>query len=82
VAHIEGFPDWQSALQFEWRWKQLTRKIKNLSPIERRMIALKQLLELDRPTTKAKAYSEWENPPKVILEDEEARKYYKLENNI
>jgi len=27
AAHVEGFPDWQSALQFEWRWKQLTRKI-------------------------------------------------------
>ncbi len=67
VAHIEGFPDWQSALQFEWRWKQLTRKIKiKMSPIERRMIALKQLLELDRPTTKAKPYSEWPELPKVI----------------
>ena len=77
VAHVAGFPDWPSALQFEWRWKQLTRKIKiKMTPIQRRMIALKQLLELERPTTKAKAYSEWSELPKVILEDDEARKYY------
>lgn len=82
VAHIEGFPDWQSALQFEWRWKQLTRKITiYVHPLHRRMIALKQLLALDRSTSKAKAYSEWTEPPKFILEDDEARKYYDLVNN-
>jgi structure-specific endonuclease subunit SLX1 len=77
AAHVEGFPDWQAALQFEWRWKQLTRKIFGTKkPLERRMIALKQLLALERPTSKAKAYSEWLQPPQVVLEDEEARKYY------
>ena len=77
AAHVEGFPDWQSALQFEWRWKQLTRKISlYVHPLHRRMIALKQLLELERPTSKAKLYSEWLQPPQVILEDDEARKYY------
>ena len=77
AAHVEGFPDWQAALQFEWRWKQLTRKI-TLSriPLERRMIALKQLLALERPTSKAKAYTEWSESPKVVLEDDEARKYF------
>jgi hypothetical protein len=40
------------------------------------MIALKQLLNLERPTTKAKLYSEWSTPPRVILEDDEARNYY------
>ena len=77
AAHVEGFPDWQAALQFEWRWKQLTRKITaTKKPLERRIIALKQLLALDRPTTKAKAYSEWPQMPQVILEDDEARMYY------
>ena len=79
VAHVEGFPDWSSALQFEWRWKQLSRKLSlSLHPLHRRMVALKQLLALDKPTSKAKLYSEWETPPKVILEDDEARKYYEL----
>ena len=42
------------------------------------MIALKQLLALDRPTSKAKLYTEWSEPPKVVLEDDEARQYYEL----
>ena len=80
VAHVEGFPDWQAALQFEWRWKQITRKkyVKGIHPLQTRMIALKHLLELERPTSKAKAYTEWPEPPKVILEDDEARKYYDM----
>jgi len=83
VAHIEGFPDWKTALQFEWRWKQLTRKITIYThPLHRRMFALKQLLELDKPTSKAILYSEWEQPPKVVLEDDEARKYYNIINDV
>jgi predicted GIY-YIG superfamily endonuclease len=77
VAHVEGFPDWSSALQFEWRWKQLSRKLpSSMSPLHRRMLSLKQLLELDRSTSKAIPYNEWGTPPNVILEDDEARKYY------
>jgi len=77
VAYVEGFPDWQAALQFEWRWKQLSRKISmQVKPLERRIIALKQLLALERPTSKAKAYIEWPELPKVVLEDDEVRKYY------
>lgn len=74
MAHVKNFPDWQSALQFEWRWKQLSRKIyKNTckNPLKRRVKALKMLLNLERSTTKAKPFSEWENPPEVIAEDEE-----------
>jgi structure-specific endonuclease subunit SLX1 len=79
ACHVEGFPDWQAALQFEWRWKQLTRKLTiSVHPLHRRMIALKQLINLERPTTKAKAYSEWLTPLEVVLEDDEARKYYEL----
>jgi predicted GIY-YIG superfamily endonuclease len=83
AAHVAGFPDWQAALQFEWRWKQLTRKLSpQLKPIERRIIALKQLLTLDRPTTKAKLYTEWESPPNVVLEDEESRMLFEKYGNI
>jgi predicted GIY-YIG superfamily endonuclease len=79
VAHVANFPDWQSALQFEWRWKQLSRRISlSVNPLHRRMIALKQLLKLERPTSKAKAYTEWNELPKVVLEDDEARKYYEF----
>ena len=80
AAHVRGFPDWQAALQFEWRWKQLTRKLPiKMKPLERRMKALKQLLELERPTTKAKAYSEWETKPEVIWGDDEAKQLFEQE---
>ena len=67
--YVEGFPDWQACLQFEWRWKQLSRKIKgSMCPLERRHAALETLLSLERPTTKALAYSEWSAPPNVVIE--------------
>jgi structure-specific endonuclease subunit SLX1 len=77
ACHVAGFPTWPAALQFEWRWKQLSRKLPpNMFPLERRMKALKELLALERPTTKAVAYSEWLTPPEVNLETEDSKKYY------
>ena len=77
AAHVNGFPDWQAALQFEWRWKQLSRKFPvKMLPLERRLQALHMLLNLERSTTKAKAYIEWPVPPEDVLEDDEARKLY------
>ena len=77
AAHVNGFPDWQAALQFEWRWKQLSRKFPvKMLPLERRLQALHMLLNLERSTTKAKAYIEWPEPPEVVLEDDEARTLY------
>ena len=84
AAYVQGFPDWQAALQFEWRWKQLSRKLPaKMDPLLRRMTALKELLKLERPTTKAKAYSEWSKGPEVIFGDDIAKEIYdKLTNDI
>ena len=65
-CYVEGFPDWQACLQFEWRWKQLSRKLSLKDPLERRKSALVSLLQLDRPTTKALSYAEWSSPPNVV----------------
>jgi len=82
ACYVSGFPDWKSALQFEWRWKQLSRKISiKMFPLERRMKALQELLKLERPTTKAKAYSEWDSLPALHIEMEEAKKYYNNNSN-
>jgi predicted GIY-YIG superfamily endonuclease len=83
AAYVQGFPDWQAALQFEWRWKQLSRKLPTkMDPLTKRMTALKELLELERPTTKAKAYSEWPTNPEVVFGDDIAKEiYYNLTNN-
>lgn len=79
ACHISGFPNWQAALQFEWRWKQISRKLPTrMLPLDRRMTALRQLLALERPTTRAAAYSEWPSPPQVHIETEEAQKSYEL----
>jgi structure-specific endonuclease subunit SLX1 len=77
AAHVKNFPDWQAALQFEWRWKQISRKLPaKMCPLLRRFQALDMLLKLERSTTKAKAYTEWEIMPEVVVEDGEAKKIY------
>jgi structure-specific endonuclease subunit SLX1 len=77
AAHVSGFPDWQAALQFEWRWKHLSRKYDiKINPLERRMNALKNLLALERPTSKAIAYTEWSFPPEVHCEIDESKIYF------
>lgn len=77
AAHVSGFPDWKAALQFEWRWKQLTRKLPiNMNPLERRILALKQLLDLPSSTTKAIPYSEWPEPPEIHLETDDVNNIY------
>lgn len=69
VCYIKGFPEWRAALQFEWRWKQLSRKLPiKMNPLERRMTALRTLLSLERPTSKSVAYSEWTVPPEIVVE--------------
>jgi len=77
ACYIKGMPDWRTALQVEWRWKQLSRKLpKNKLPLERRMMALSQLLLLERPTSKAALYSEWKQPPEIVFEMENAESFY------
>jgi len=72
VCHVKGFPDWRSALQFEWRWKQLSRKFPaKTPPLEKRASALKLLLAFERPTSKAVAYDEWLVPPEVVVESDD-----------
>jgi structure-specific endonuclease subunit SLX1 len=77
ACHVSGFPNWQAALQFEWRWKQISRKISpSVYPLEKRMMALKRLLSLEKSTSKAIPFSEWEAPPTVHLETPDTVKYY------
>jgi structure-specific endonuclease subunit SLX1 len=77
VCYVSGFPTWSAALQFEWRFKQISRKLPNrMIPYQRRMTALKMLLRLERSTTKAIPYSEWLSPPEIIWENEGAKEYF------
>ena len=77
ACHVSEFPDWSSALQFEWRWKQLSRKYPaKMFPLERRMAALKALLALEKSTSKARPFIEWEIPLQIHFETEDAATYY------
>jgi len=82
ACHVSGFPDWRSALQFEWRWKQLSRKYQStkIPPLEKRMKALKELIAMEKPTTLSIPYTEWASPPEVHIEIEEAIQYYEIQS--
>ena len=70
-CYITNIPEWRSALQIEWRWKQLGRTqfkhIKN--PIDRRLYSLKKLLSLDKPTEKSIPYEAYPSGPPIIYWD-------------
>ena len=70
VCYVENFPTYNEALKFEWRWKQISRLIQKKNPKqnprEKRLEALQILLNLERPTSKAMLYSDWEKTPNII----------------
>jgi len=72
VAYVGGFPDWQSALQFEWRWKNLsrTKAFRNIKkPLDKRLAALNRLLSLAKSTEKAIPFCQWSENPRVHFEN-------------
>jgi predicted GIY-YIG superfamily endonuclease len=68
VCHIVGFPDERAALQFEWRWKQLSRKEVSKNPMERRIRGLTVLLNLEKATSAALPFADFEGPLQIHLE--------------
>jgi len=67
ICHVRGFPDHRAALQFEWRWKQISRGLVG-APLKRRLEALQKLLGFDKSTTAAVEYEAWDSPPEVVIE--------------
>ena len=83
ACYVSGFPDWPAALQFEWRWKQISRKNNiHLLPLERRMKALVQLISLEKSTSKAIPFDEWSQTLGIHFENENAHKYYLEQQTI
>ena len=76
VGYVSGFPDWVSTLQFEWRWKQLSRKCSGNNPVERRMNALYQLMHLPQSTKKSIPFHLWDSMPEIHFELDNAKDYY------
>jgi predicted GIY-YIG superfamily endonuclease len=77
ICYVSGFPTWQATLQFEWRWKQITRTLPKDEPIIRRMKALKKLINLSQSTSKAIPYSEWPIPPSIHFGCDQCETKYK-----
>jgi predicted GIY-YIG superfamily endonuclease len=59
VCYATGFPTWQCALQFEWKWKFLTRKTPKGPALQRRLEALNVLVASERSTSKSIPFSEF-----------------------
>lgn len=79
ACYISNIPEWRSALQIEWRWKQLGRThFKHIrNPIERRLHSLKKLLSLEKPTEKSIPYDAYpEGLPIIIWESDELKEKY------
>lgn len=80
ACYVTGIPEWRSALQIEWRWKQLGRTqckhIKN--PIDRRLQSLKILLGLEKPTSSAIPYDAYPTKLEIIWDSEELQKRYEF----
>jgi predicted GIY-YIG superfamily endonuclease len=69
---VTGFPSQQSALQFEWKWKHLSRKARGSSAVERRCAALLCLLNAEQSTSNALPFSRYEQPLLILVEDARA----------
>lgn len=79
ACYIQGIPEWRSALQIEWRWKQLGRtKCKHIkNPLMRRLHSLKTLLAMEKPTEKAIPYDAYPSgSPTIVWESDELKNAY------
>jgi structure-specific endonuclease subunit SLX1 len=77
VCAVTGFPTQQAALQFEWKWKHLSRKIKGCTAVERRYRALEQLVNSERSTSQAMPFCQYEGPLLVLAEDAGCTEYFR-----
>ena len=69
VCHVTGFPHERAALQFEWKWKNVSKQQQG-SAFERRVKALTLLFGLEQTTQKATDYQEYVNDLNVVWESE------------
>lgn len=75
IVTVTGFPTKQSALQFEWKWKFLSKRISGKTPIERRCNALESLLNSEQSTMNAIPFCDYPDPLSILLEDAEIGQY-------
>ena len=59
IGHVSGFPTWKEALKFEWKWKQLSRKVPSKNSLQRRLEALNLLIASGKSTTTSIPFDDW-----------------------
>jgi predicted GIY-YIG superfamily endonuclease len=64
---VGEFPDETAALQFEWKWKALSKSMSG-SPIERRKKALDKLINSEKSTHNSIPFSTYVSPLSIIYE--------------
>lgn len=68
ICCVTGFPNERSALQFEWMWKHVSKK-KTGSPLQKRLLALEDLLNAEQSTATSQPFSTYPAPLCLYLED-------------
>lgn len=76
LCYVLGFKDERAALQFEWRWKRLTRRQRLSSPTENRIQAVIDLLNMEQATASAERFESMEGPLQIFIEEESIRPYF------
>jgi len=56
IGYVSGFPTWIDALQFEWKWKKLSKG----TSLQCRLEALNVLITSEKSTASSTPFSEWE----------------------
>lgn len=69
VCHITGFPHERGALQFEWKWKNLSKRQQG-GALQRRIRALHLMFGLEKTTQKATDYEDYVGDLEVVWESE------------
>ena len=65
ICYVSGFPSWIDALQFEWKWKRISRESPSKNGLQRRLEALNVLLASDKSTRTSLPFKEWVIPPQI-----------------
>lgn len=68
VCFVHGFPTHRDALQFEWKWKQLSRKSAERTSLDRRLCALQTLVSLEKSTSSATPFADYLSPLQIFAE--------------
>ena len=69
LCHVEGFANEGAALQFDWAWKNWTKKCRG-GALERRIRGLFALVNSEKATSKAVAFSLLESPLIFVIESD------------